>query len=333
MLNNRTHSYLKPPLLQKHIHKYTPISEIKFKTKLGYKRIFQCECLKDDDYGESRKCNAKFRTKELMIKHITLKHPRLKKPERWFSTVLIDGEYIKGRMCECKTKVMIFENDLDMKREIQNSCFIRICPKCYRTRKGRYIRHYKRLLKYFKRVSLLTLTHKGYHDLDIDKKKEFEYAVKKFFQMIKYRYKHYNFKKIRILETKRKKDGKYYYHFHFLIDMPWIPQTMLSAIWSKATAGESYVVDIRWVGKRWSDKQKLGYICKYLAKPFSNITPNEYALHLYRTRFVDCRFDVSSVSSLVSYSIMEEKQAEYEQFGMSMEYRYIETVDLRGGIG
>lgn len=312
-MNSLIKDNLKLLLLQK------SSSRPRFRHVDGYKRMFCCD-----------KCSGKFRTKDRILQHIRMYHKELKKAENWYSIVIVDGEYIDNRIKQCGTKLMVFRCDNDHVKTIPNNCFIRNCPKCETTRKVRYIKRYKPTLKFFKRISLLTLTMKGYYDLDMKKKKEFEYAAKKFWQMVKYRYRYYNFKKIRVLEVKKKAPGQYYYHFHYLTDMPWIPQPMLSDIWRKATGGESYIVDIRYVGKRWGKNQKVGYICKYLAKPFKDISNEEYAAHLYRSRFAEVRFDASSVSSLVSSSVMEENMNFLICKECGGDLYYDETVDLTG---
>ncbi len=287
---------------------------------VGFKRIFSCI-----------KCNRMFRTEKQVTDHIKMYHPRLKCPEHHFKIVSVDGEYIEKKLKECRSKVMVFECDNGHKKFVPNSCFLRVCLECEDIRKSRYLKRYSKFIKSFKRVSLLTLTIKGQYNLDKKTKEGFEYQVKKFFKMMKYRFK-YNYKKIRVLHIKSKGSGEYYYHFHFLIDMPYISQKRcvkeghvkdedgvckicqkLSVMWKKATKGESFVVDIRYVENRWSDKQKLGYICKYLAKPFDNINEEEYALHMYRSRFAECRVDKGTVKGLIAQaqlvisSVMEQK--------------------------
>ena len=299
---NKIHSSqdLKLSVLQNHLDKFVPISLVRLKEGKGFKRVYECN---------RAKCRSKFRTLELMEKHLKLKH-NISCHKGHYSLVYVNEDYINKRICQCHTKKIVFNDGLDNREFLSNSCFIRICPICEENRKSRNSKHYRNIIKSFKRVSLLTLTFKGYHALDVDVKHRFEYAVKKFLQMLKYYYRKtpYKLKYIRVLEVKYKYGENYYYHFHFLMNLPYTRKSRLVKMWSKANSGESFVVDIQNIGyqgsgREWSSSQKLGYITKYLAKPFENITPMEYALHMYRSRFVETRVG----TRLDSYSIIEEK--------------------------
>jgi len=158
---------------------------------------------------------------------------------------------------------------------------------------------FKKHVKQFQRVSVFTLTYSGHHALSKDQIKELNTHVRNFMRRLR-RKKSYKIQYVRVLEIVKKGLG-YYYHYHFLIDMPYVRQDTLSKEWYGVT-GTSYVVDIRLlkdnknrpVGQFWNrlpDKQKinhaLSYVGKYLAKPMPGIDSDTYALHIYGQHFVE----------------------------------------------
>jgi hypothetical protein len=262
-----------------------------------YKSLIQCAY-----------CDKVFRTKDLVRRHFDLKHKFKNgvatKRQFDYKTIPVNGSYIKRRLNNCRTKRVTFghvnpELGCSHKKEWLNSCYLRICPKCVSTRKSRYLKRYSSVLKHFKRISLLTLTYRGYHPLNSKVKKNLEYCLKLFFKNLKYHYPNYVFQYIRVLELVAKPNNTYYYHYHFLIDAPYIHQAHLSEIWGKLTG--SPVVHIKYVGNRWSLQHKKNYICKYLAKPQQNISYEKYALHVYREHYVQ------TSTSLVITAIVEQK--------------------------
>lgn len=292
----------------------------------GYKVLYECKY-----------CKKVFRNYNCLSKHFERKHKfvngEIKRTEVLYKLVVVNGKYIEKRIRSCRTQKIVFahkhpEIECNHKKEWLNSCFLRICPKCLNMRKYRYIKQYKNIILRFKRISLLTLTHRTYFPLsELQLRQNLNYCVKLFLKQLKYHINqhmklNYKIQYIRVLEVVDKGDGLYYYHFHFLIDMPYIPQETLSRIWEKITG--NYIVHIKYVGNRWNTQAKLNYICKYLAKPQKNISYENYALYIYRTHFVQTSLDLSSKVEQKSY---ENNVLICPECGNRLEY--IETIDLK----
>jgi hypothetical protein len=105
------------------------------------------------------------------------------------------------------------------------------------------------------------------------------------------------------LEIVRKVDG-WYYHYHILVDLPFVNQTLLSRLWFETSGSKIVYIQIlrddkgRAIGKFWNRlpkkerlKHSLNYITKYLAKPLSNISLDEYARIVYGSHFVESSFN------------------------------------------
>lgn len=286
-----------------------------------FKRMFQCE-----------QCTGVFKNYETLVKHSTLHHLSVLEENKDsfnlygekilytyksvpFAWVVVDGDYILQRIAGCSTKWVKFSHCTydkrfcDSSKRVLNRCYTRVCDKCYETRKIRYKKHYRESLDAFNRVSVFTVTYSGHHALSKKKFKELILANRNFMRRIRRRAK-YKIKYVRTFEIVPKRDG-YYYHFHYLIDMPYIRQDILSKHWSEVTGG-SFVVDIRIlrdpksnmpVGYHWQRLKKnhrrnsaLAYISKYLAKPMPvNVLDKEtadvYASEVYGQHFVETYAD------------------------------------------
>lgn len=303
MNNNNTRINLNLMVLEK------PLDEFRFKS------IFEC-LVKNSKFKTV--CHAKFRTLKELERHHDIRHPE--KPLKYHN-VVVGSKYIEKRMDECHTKIVVFSHadslyheaglTCEHKKTLPNSCYLRICPKCEKTRHLRNAKTYKDVVEHFKRLNFLTLTCRGHKEFKPSVKNDLERDVKKFIDMLKYRFKGYPVQYVRVLETVKKDDGVYY-HYHFLIDVPYVHQTVLSEIWKKATNNDSFIVDIRHVGhvQNTREGQKMVfsrgldqhdpimYVSKYLSKPLSNITPKEYAGYVYRERFVETRLKGTSLVSI-----------------------------------
>jgi len=327
------------------ILKRKPIDDFKFKS------IFEC-LVKNKKFNVI--CRSKFRTLKELERHTLLFHEgkRLK-----YHVVVVNSKYIETRLNDCRTKMIVFSHvnplyhelglPCNCKKTLPNSCYLRICPKCEQTRKNRNIKSYRDVVGTFKRVNFLTLTCKGHHELKPSVKLQFERDVKKFIDMLKSRCRNYKIQYVRVLETVKNEDG-YYYHYHFLIDMPFIHEIVLSGIWKKATNNESFIVDIKHVGRvcntregkktifthGFSQNSAILYVSKYLSKPLQNISTKEYAIYVYRERFVETRLNGTSLDSIRNNRRFLEGVNPFFKCEHGFLLGYTETVNLKGaGIG
>lgn len=290
---------LKPPLIEKVLEK-----ESNLDNRQGYKCLYECYY-----------CQAKFKTLNLLINHHKRNHDSWNKQKQVrYQRVVINGKYIKSRKDICCTKKVKFghkhdklEKELNSnlcnhQKEHLNSCYLRNCPHCESVRKWRYRKKYGNALLSFKRVSVLTLTFRGHHMLSKDKKKVFENHCRNFMKRLGRRLV-YKIQYVRVMEVVKYPDG-YYYHYHFLIDMPYVKQNELSNTWEETTgSGVVWIETLkdktgRPIGQFWnrlSVEQKMcqavNYITKYLAKPLSNIADQEYALYVYGSHFVETKLE------------------------------------------
>jgi predicted transcriptional regulator len=257
-------------------------------------------------------CGSKYKSLKHLELHHKIQHVTWNNnPKLRFIYVIVNGKYIEERIKQCKTKIIVFKHKHDPlveegiidpcpgKKIIINSCYLRNCPKCESTRRYRYVKKYKESLLSFKRVSVVTLTFRDYRLLSKREKRCQELQVRNFIKKL-LRRTIYKLQYIRVLETIEHGGNLYFYHYHFLFDLPYIEQGTLSRLW-KETTETSYVVDIRIlrdsekrpVGIFWNrlpKKQKLkhssNYITKYLAKPVQNLSNDEYATYVYGSHFV-----------------------------------------------
>jgi len=274
----------------------------------GFQRLFRCYY-----------CESKFRTyKHLKIHHAQqhgMRNGVKTNTKIRYSFVVVSGRYIKLKRESCKTKPIEYNGAymVDHKGElIKSPCNLRNCTICESHRKHRYKKKFTKSILDFQRVVLFTLTYQGHHLLSKRKKKELEVHVRNFVKRLGRRI-IYKLQYVRVLEIKKSSNNSYYYHFHFLIDMPYVKQGTLSRMWEQTTE-TSYIVDIRCVkddhgkpvGIFWKrltreEKEKLingslNYIVKYLAKPIGEISDHQYASVVYNSHFIETR--ITNVSSL-----------------------------------
>jgi hypothetical protein len=289
------YSQLKPPIA---LVDNDGLNEVETR---GYRRYLKCFY-----------CDSKFRSLKHLQAHHSLKHLTWNAdPKVRFSYVVVNERYILAQLKQCRTKTLVFShrysaqqrealiNDCKEIRVIKNSCWNRNCPKCLPERRARYTKKYKESLLNFKRVSVVTLTYHGYHVISKNKKQLLEKHLRNFIKRLQRRTL-YKLQYIRVLEMV-KKDRGYYYHYHFLFDLPFIKQGVLSKLWHETTK-TSFVVDIRIlrdnknrpVGIFWNrltDEEKLNHTCnyitKYLAKPLNGIPNSIYASNVYGVHFVE----------------------------------------------
>jgi hypothetical protein len=280
----------------------------------GYKQLLRC-----------KKCGAKFRSVQQMREHYRRKHVNFKLR---YSRILVTEKYIAAQIANCKTKEIVFghmpktDNDCEYTKKVLNSCYIRVCPKCEATRRLRYKRKYEDALQSFNRVSVLTLTYRGHHPLAEETKNKLELNVRNFIKRLQ-RLSTAKLQYVRVLEVVKNPDG-YYYHYHFLIDMPYIKQNTLSHAWNEVTDGSFRVwvelmknADNKPVGAVWGrlskqQKQKncSEYLTKYLAKPLGDIDLDTYARYVYSSHFVETRVDLACIMgqrSSTSHGLICEK--------------------------
>lgn len=223
-----------------------------------------------------------------------------------YRLIVVDGDYIRSRMDTCSTEKAVFghigEEVCDNFEERVISCDVRICSRCEGKRRGRYAHKYKVSLEGFKRVSVMTLTYRGHHPLDKERKKGLERSVRNFIKRLS-RSVRWDVQYVRVLELVQKPDG-YYYHYHFLIDMPYVKQTELSRMWGDVSDG-SFVVWVEIlkdenkqpIGAYWGRLPKKvrqsnvsNYVTKYLAKPLPHFDSDQYASFGYGVHFVETHF-------------------------------------------
>lgn len=200
----------------------------------------------------------------------------------------VNGAYIGERRDRCHTENIVFACKEKHEVALPNSCFIRNCPKCERTRRNRTVSKDLHRIAHMKTPKFLTLTWAGHHGLDV--KKDFERALRNFVRRLKRIDDKLQY--VRVFEIKKKDDG-YYWHCHFVVDMKYIRQETLSSMWKEVT-GHSYVVDIRAVS-RMNKHSMIAYISKYIAKPIEALSDTDYAIYVYRQRFHDARLHLIEV--------------------------------------
>lgn len=252
----------------------------------------------------------------------TQKYQILEKPQlagaiqgykRNYKGDLVTAQYIQRKLDACKTSAVTVGRFDYEKQEMDyhtafNSCLNRCCPKCEGTRRGRSARKYKNVLLHFNRVSVLTLTYKGRHKLNSKTKRKLELQARNFMKRLQRRT-NYKIQYIRVLEIVKKPSG-FYYHYHYLIDMPYVSQKVISKYWDAVTDG-SFIVWIEIlktengtpIGAKWKrlpDKQKqqnaVKYLVKYVAKPVPNMNLDAYARYVYRTHFVETKTNLTCIN-------------------------------------
>lgn len=249
----------------------------------GYPRVIRCGC------------GANFRYWKSFKKH----HETMHSGSYDYELVTVDSGYLKERMVKCKTQQIIFSH-LDEccyhTLITLNSCYLRCCPKCEATRKNRYAKLFKNAVFNFQRVAVVTLTLKNHHPLTKQQMGAFRNDVKNFMRRLR-RNKNYPIQYIRVLEVVEKFDG-WYYHFHLLVDMPYIRQDNLSKIWNDVSGSSVVWVEIAKnnngvpIGHIWGRlpnrlkfSNALRYVSKYLAKPLPSLDLDAYAVHIYGQHF------------------------------------------------
>jgi len=274
-----------------------------------YKQIFECKV-----------CFAKFTSRKQMEFHFSNKHSTYKRIQ--YRTRIINEKYIQERLDLCKTRKLIFKHhpdpliqekgiDLcDHQREILNSCYLRICEKCEATRRYRNVKKYKNVLLNWKRVSVVTLTVKDHHPLSKLFKNKLEQQIRNFMKRLERHFRNVKISYIRVLEIVKKSNG-WYYHFHILMDLPFLDQKNLSKMWYETSGSKIVYIQIlkdrsgKAVGISWNrlkDKDKINqatnYITKYLAKPVSKLSLDQYARIIYRSHLVETKIDKNSLTCL-----------------------------------
>ena len=296
-------------LLQKHKPKDN-LSVIQDREPLtdGYARVYACQHL---DGGEP--CNKIFRSVGSLGRHADKKHGKIT-GKYLFKTLAADGDYIQARLETCHTARMYVSHEQYRKGDYENcsheimfynSCQLRICPKCDHIRRAKYQKRMREQVSNFKRAAVLTTTFQGHRPLNKSEKKTIELQNRNFIKMLQRRCGSYELQYIRVLEVVRHGDV-YFYHYHYLIDMPYIKQRVLSNLLEKATK-DSYVVDIRIlrtkdgkpIGHLWNRLSKahktkhcLNYVSKYLSKPMGMNEDTElYSKAVYGRHFIESRMN------------------------------------------
>lgn len=271
---------------------------------IGYPRVIRCFCGANFRHWKAfaNHCEKKHSV-EFDKNQKTLNEELAVKLGLKYEFITVDSGYLLERMIECQTTEICFEHKheardfCDNKLTVLGSCYLRCCPKCIEARKRRYAKLFRSTIESFERIAVLTLTFKDSHALSKAKMQEFRNHVCNFMRRLRY-HKSYEIKFIRVLEIVPKADG-WYYHYHILIDMPYIKQDILSRMWKEVT-GDSFVVwievlknnngvPIGHLWKRLSNRQKvsnaLNYVAKYLSKPLPSDDLDQYAVSVYGQHF------------------------------------------------
>jgi hypothetical protein len=177
------------------------------------------------------------------------------------------------------------------------TCGNRSCPFCYPIRRYKLKKKYRGYLDGFRRPDLLkflTLTFKSSKKITKEVKRQYQRDARNFIRRLPR-----EVAGMRALEIVFHEEGEpkldkstgkirgyyeedvYYYHFHFIIEMLYIPQSRLSELWKDVT-GTSSVVDIRKI----NTKGALNYILKYATKPMNFFDLELYLTVFYKSRFV-----------------------------------------------
>jgi len=204
-------------------------------------------------------------------------------------------ECVKKKLEKCCSDAIVLGHDLeysgstcDYQMVVPVTCQYRICkkPSCVGMRERRYIKKYQPALKQMHNIKLLTLTFKGFDCLRT--KKEHDRNVNNFIRRLKRHYGKFNY--ICVLEVNARDDDMYYFHYHILTDLRYIPQKKLSDMWYDVTK-TSFVVDIR----RCNPQLGLKYIVKYVVKGV-NVSVPDYAIWLYRKRMIFTSLDITKLT-------------------------------------
>lgn len=247
-------------------------------------------------------CGKIFRTWKAFLHHEVAKHNR-KQP--LYSICLVDGGYLRERMKDCKEKEFYFSHKerlvkaiCDNDEVITKKCMLRCCPKCEEDRRARYKNKFKQSLLGFRYVKVITLTNKGHYPLSKEKMSEFRNNVRNLMRRLRYKTK-YRIQYVRVLEIVAKPDG-WYYHFHILVDMPYLQQKTLSNLWFDVSGSSVVWIEMLKdkngfpIGQIWNrlpEKKKMNsasnYVSKYLAKPLPSMNLDHYAVYVYGKHFVE----------------------------------------------
>jgi len=262
-------------------------------SETGYKVNYFCKsCYKLT--GEKKF----FRSLSALHKHYEKYHQG---EEVEYGKVVVDGRYIQERMHKCKTKTVVLghvHGECEYEKKIPVACHVRICSKCEDQRRISVFRKYYEGILQMKHPKMLTVTYYGHHPLSARVKWELEGYMRSFIKRIIRKIMKmpgkYEVRYLRVIEFVPKDDG-YYYHYHLIIDMPYISQKWLSEAWLGVT-GESKVIDIRSLERtdKRGKRRVLNYVLKYVTKPMKIDETKQdvydlYAREIYGKHLVESR--------------------------------------------
>jgi len=266
---------------------------------------------------------------KVLLKHTNRKHTN---DDVSYTPVPINGRYVERMCSQCKTKKLVFGHDRETeafcqeKKELLNSCYVRICTRCDGTRRYRYEKKYLLALWKFKQARVITLTFKDRYVMSRDDKRRREAHVRNLMKRLERKFTPYHIQYVRVLELVKKDDG-YHYHYHIIVDMPYIEQPELSGMWNDVSGAPVVYIQILRnaagvpVGIMWGKLPKalrtregLRYITKYLSNPLGVkkddvggfvVDYEQYALSVYGSHFVEARLTRSVGQNL---SVSEEEK-------------------------
>jgi len=191
--------------------------------------------------------------------------------------------YLKeaDRFENCRDRLLMFRcRDEGRQFAVVETCKSRICPECQKVVRQTYFRQWYRYICRMpkvggKQLMLLTLTVRCSGQVDDVQIKRRFHQVREFLELV-YGTRADRKQKIKRHSMKQNGNGaiavaevgqRWNLHFHLLVYGPRVPQAQLAQLWRDVT-GDSYVVDIRRVGKL---RGGVWEVLKYMAKvPFAD---------------------------------------------------------------
>lgn len=244
------------------------------------------QCLVKDKHGYP--CNARFHSLERLENHHQRQHCRKGAVPLSYHQITIDGAYITARKQECMTKSIALCCEYCHVKFIPVGCQVRTCEQCERLIKWKSLKKMKPYLNCLFRqskglVSLLTLTWALVSTATPSSFAQKRQHLRFFLKWLR-KYTSTPCGYVRVFELKERGfapngDPLFFFHAHLLVDMPYVPQPVISKAWEKITK-DSYIVDIRRAGK----KKGLYYVAKYMGKPVF-CDDEYYAEYIYNRHF------------------------------------------------
>jgi Zn finger protein HypA/HybF involved in hydrogenase expression len=139
----------------------------------------------------------------------------------------------------------------------------RTCPACSKERYDVFYDRYSDVVSRIPNLKFLTLTWRPVRHQDPEIVRSMGKALNRFLHMKRYRHAWKGL--LATVECKKTRSGWFYYHIHAIISGAFVPQSLISADWRKASG-----FPIVWVTRiSRTPKRALRYVLKYVLKGFS----------------------------------------------------------------